>query len=268
MKIIKLGILGDYLWSDYFVKSMTYSNKFKIVLICHSQKKSIKTYFEKYKKNHIYKVPIYPFSEHNYNFLKLIKKYRVDVILSVAFSTIISKKTLNKLNIPILNIHPSYLPNWRGPDPIRRQILNGDKVYGITLHQLISKIDSGNIIFQKQIVIDQIKSIEQVLYLLYLKNIKQIINQLYVYMVGIKKIKKQEGLVSYAPFVKKSELIISEEDTVKLATAKAILSKNIGKIEICSKGRIFVFKDFNDIREKGKNYHKFDLLDGKIFLEK
>ncbi|MCS7183783.1 MAG: methionyl-tRNA formyltransferase [Patescibacteria group bacterium] len=55
----------------------------------------------------------------------------------------------------ILNIHPSLLPKYRGANPIRETILNGDQKSGVTIILIDSLIDHGPIVYQKEINLTQ-----------------------------------------------------------------------------------------------------------------
>ena len=49
----------------------------------------------------------------------------------------------------ILNIHPSLLPQYRGPSPIESAILNGDTTFGVSIMKLVSAMDAGPIYYQQ-----------------------------------------------------------------------------------------------------------------------
>ncbi len=49
-----------------------------------------------------------------------------------------------------LNLHPSLLPRWRGPSPIRTAILEGDAETGVTIMKLVLEMDAGDILVQKR----------------------------------------------------------------------------------------------------------------------
>jgi methionyl-tRNA formyltransferase len=53
----------------------------------------------------------------------------------------------------ILNVHPSLLPKYRGPNPIREVILNGEKETGVTIFLIDELIDHGPILKQEKIEI-------------------------------------------------------------------------------------------------------------------
>lgn len=54
----------------------------------------------------------------------------------------------------ILNVHPSLLPRWRGPDPIRRAIWHGDPVTGVSVLWLTDRLDAGPVVAQTAVPIE------------------------------------------------------------------------------------------------------------------
>ena len=68
---------------------------------------------------------------------------------------ILSKKFIKKFNKPILNIHPSLLPKYKGLNTHIRVIKNKEKYSGATVHLVSAKLDSGKIILQKKIKVSK-----------------------------------------------------------------------------------------------------------------
>lgn len=64
-----------------------------------------------------------------------------------AFGALI-KEPLLSAHGPILNVHPSLLPRWRGAAPIERAILAGDEETGVSIMQLTAGLDSGPVCLQ------------------------------------------------------------------------------------------------------------------------
>ena len=81
----------------------------------------------------------------------LIKSYKPDLIIVMAYGLLIPTKILNFPQYGCINIHVSLLPRWRGASPIEHTLLNGDTETGITIIKLIEKLDAGPIIVQKKI---------------------------------------------------------------------------------------------------------------------
>jgi methionyl-tRNA formyltransferase len=81
--------------------------------------------------------------------LEDLKKLKPLVGVVASFGKIIPKEIINLFPKGILNIHPSLLPKYRGPNPIRETILQGDKETGITIFLIDELIDHGPIIIQE-----------------------------------------------------------------------------------------------------------------------
>ena len=96
--------------------------------------------------------------------LKLLKKNNVDLICLAGFMKILSGSFIRKFNKPILNIHPSLLPKYKGLNTHNRVIQNKDKYSGATVHIVSEKLDAGKIILQNKVKIlksDNGKSLEK-----------------------------------------------------------------------------------------------------------
>ena len=55
---------------------------------------------------------------------------------------------------PGLNVHPSDLPQWRGPDPIIHTILSGQSKTAICIHELVPELDAGDIYHRVSVPVD------------------------------------------------------------------------------------------------------------------
>ena len=58
-----------------------------------------------------------------------------------AFGQLIKEPLLSEL--PMLNVHPSLLPRWRGAAPVERAIMEGDSETGVCVMRLVAGLDSG-----------------------------------------------------------------------------------------------------------------------------
>ena len=85
--------------------------------------------------------------------LKILKKYKIDLLCLAGFMKILSGSFIKKFSKPILNIHPSLLPKYKGLNTHLRAIKNKDKFAGASVHKVNQKLDSGKIILQKKIKI-------------------------------------------------------------------------------------------------------------------
>jgi methionyl-tRNA formyltransferase len=68
-----------------------------------------------------------------------------------AFGQLIREPLLSEL--PLLNVHPSLLPRWRGAAPIERAIMAGDRRTGVCVMQLTAGLDSGPVALREEVAI-------------------------------------------------------------------------------------------------------------------
>ena len=71
-----------------------------------------------------------------------------DMIVVVSYGVILRDNVLN--SAPCVNIHPSCLPKYRGPSPIRTAIYNGDTKSAVCLMQVTPDMDAGDIYIQRE----------------------------------------------------------------------------------------------------------------------
>ena len=83
---------------------------------------------------------------------KLVLDINPDYLLLTQCTLIIKKDLLKLLNKRILNLHHGNLPKYRGMGPITNALLNGENLFGVSIHFVEEKIDSGEII--EQIIFD------------------------------------------------------------------------------------------------------------------
>lgn len=101
-----------------------------------------------------YSIPFYqPEKKELYNYIKYIKDLIPDLIVVCGYKYIISREIFSIPKLRTINIHPSYLPNYRGQHVINWAIVNGETETGVTIHFIDEGIDTGDIIAQKKILI-------------------------------------------------------------------------------------------------------------------
>lgn len=100
-----------------------------------------------------YNIPV--FQPHRirkeYEFLYDLKP---DLILTMAYGQIVPQAVLDVPPYGCLNLHGSLLPKYRGAAPIQRSLINGDKTTGITLMEMIDKMDAGRMYAKEEVTID------------------------------------------------------------------------------------------------------------------
>lgn len=91
----------------------------------------------------------------------LLKSVTADVGVLFAYGAIISETVLQQFPHGIVNIHPSLLPNHRGPSPVPAAILSGDPITGVTLIQLDAEVDHGPILARQPLTIEPHETSDQ-----------------------------------------------------------------------------------------------------------
>ena len=138
---------------------------------------------------------------------KEISKLKPDLILVAAFGHIIPKKILRIPRYGCLNIHPSLLPKYRGPAPIRFALLNDEKETGVTINLMTEKLDTGPIIASKKLEINKKKFTGLELE----RELAHIGSKLFLDILDdwidqkIKLIKQDESEASYTRIIKKED---------------------------------------------------------------
>lgn len=77
--------------------------------------------------------------------------YKPDLIVTCAYGQFVPSVILNYPKYGCINVHASLLPKYRGGAPIHKAIINGEKQTGVTIMQMIKKMDAG-LMYDKCIV--------------------------------------------------------------------------------------------------------------------
>lgn len=80
--------------------------------------------------------------------LKLLDEYEVDFVVLARFMKILSPTFVWRYKNKIINIHPSLLPSFPGPQAYRQAYEHGVKIVGVTAHFVSMHLDEGPIISQ------------------------------------------------------------------------------------------------------------------------
>lgn len=83
-----------------------------------------------------------------------INKIQPDLIVVIAYGQIIPADILNIPKYGCINVHGSLLPKYRGAACIQAAILNGDQESGLTIMKMDAGLDTGPIIYQEKVKID------------------------------------------------------------------------------------------------------------------
>jgi formyltetrahydrofolate deformylase len=95
--------------------------------------------------------------------LKIIKNYEIACIGLARYMKVLSKDFLDKCkNLPIINVHHSFLPSFIGAKPYDEAYGKGVKIIGATSHYVTKDLDRGQIIEQETLRITHGNSIDEI----------------------------------------------------------------------------------------------------------
>lgn len=146
--------------------------------------------------------------------IEQINKLKADLIVVVSYGQIIPSEILFTPQYGSINVHASLLPKYRGAAPIQRAIMDGDKETGISIMQMDEGLDTGDIISQAIITIDDKidhgaleKNLAELGAKLLLSSIEDIENN------KINKIKQDDSQATYAKMIKREDEYIDWSKT-------------------------------------------------------
>jgi len=93
--------------------------------------------------------------------IEILKDKNINIVFLAGFMRILSKKII-EIGIPIINIHPSLLPKYKGINSIERAYNSDDERIGVTIHYVNEGVDEGEIIAQESIRLDKSKSLDEI----------------------------------------------------------------------------------------------------------
>lgn len=99
-------------------------------------------------------VKVFWSQKYNEKLPKNLKNWKGDLIFSFRNYLILPKSLIKNTKIAAINFHPGP-PKYRGVGCLNYAIFNNEKFYGVTAHQINSKIDNGSILKVKRFKINQ-----------------------------------------------------------------------------------------------------------------
>jgi len=83
-----------------------------------------------------------------------LNKLNLDLSVVVAYGKILPESLISTPRLGTINIHYSLLPKYRGASPLESALLNDEKETGVSIQQMVFKLDSGPILAEREIPID------------------------------------------------------------------------------------------------------------------
>ena len=86
--------------------------------------------------------------------LQQIRSFDADLMVVVAYGMILTQAVLDLPGLGCINVHGSLLPRWRGAAPIQRALMAGDEKTGVTIMQIVRKLDAGDMLHKEECIIE------------------------------------------------------------------------------------------------------------------
>ena len=148
-------------------------------------------------------------SANSYEFQKLMIKLNVDLIIVGTWKERLTPKTYNIPRIAAVNVHPSLLPKYRGPNPYLQTILHGEEFSGVTIHLMNENFDEGAILKQEKVPIldnDTSKELKERTVRKARELVSEFINDLNEKILT--PVNQDEKFASYYPHIKGTEMML------------------------------------------------------------
>lgn len=141
--------------------------------------------------------------------LQQISALNADLMVVVAYGMILTQAVLDVPRLGCINVHASLLPRWRGAAPIQRALMAGDEHSGVTIMQIVRKLDAGDMLHKESCAIeptDTASALHDKLSALGAIGLVKVLAQLEAGTVQPEV--QDEALVTYAEKLEKSEAVI------------------------------------------------------------
>jgi len=130
-------------------------NHHEVVLMIHNKKKCGAA-----KRANKYGIPhYYVHHKDEDRMIELFDEYNVDLIILAGYMRVLKKP--DEFTCPIINVHPSLLPKYKGLHAVEQAIESGDKITGCTVHYVNEELDGGQIIKQAKVPIFETDTVEE-----------------------------------------------------------------------------------------------------------
>jgi methionyl-tRNA formyltransferase len=153
-----------------------------------------------------YGVKVLQFNKIRREGVEILKSLNADLFVTCAYGQILSKEILDIPRYGTFNIHASLLPKYRGAAPVQWALINGEKTTGITIMRTDEGIDTGDIILQKPVNINDNENAGELLKRLSETGANTIIQAIKKLENGtITYIKQDDQNASHYPLIRKTD---------------------------------------------------------------
>lgn len=138
--------------------------------------------------------------------IEVLKSYKPDAIVVVAYGQILSKDILNLPRLGCINVHASLLPKLRGAAPLNWALIKGEKKTGITTMLMNEGLDTGDMLLKAEVEIDENMNVGDLHDILMHKGADLLLETLEKLEKNeLSPQKQDDSLSSYAPMINKED---------------------------------------------------------------
>lgn len=200
--------------------------------------------------------------------IESVKNLKPDVMVCCAYGKILPQAFIDIC--PILNIHPSDLPKYRGSSPVQWALINGETQIAVSVMHLCFKMDAGDVLAKKMIEVkndDNAQTLLEKSFNLGKDLLIEVLENLDFYLKNAQKqdetqatvfpmLTKEDGKIDFSKSAKQVENLVRglymwpvahaqlNGKNFKIFSAEAVLenekNSEIGKVTSCGKDGIFV----------------------------
>ena len=177
------------------------------------------------------------------SFINQLKSLSPDLFVVVAYK-VLPQTILEIPKLGSINIHSSLLPKYRGAAPIQHSIMNGDEVTGVSTFLIEQKVDTGNILLQKECKIEEDDNYGTLSSKLSTIGAELLVESISKYYDGsIAPVLQDNELATLAPKIKKEDYIINWNKDASVVNNKIrAFSPYPGAYTLIDNKRLKIFK--------------------------
>ena len=153
MKKLRIGYFADGAWAHQALEKIINNPDFSIAFIC-VRFDSVDSYLVQRAAE--LKLPL--LKHKNINDPKVVSEvasFNCDILVSMSFNQIFKSALINLAPKKIINCHAGLLPFYRGRNILNWALINNEKEFGISVHEVDAGIDTGDIILQDRFPISE-----------------------------------------------------------------------------------------------------------------
>ncbi len=134
---------------------------------------------------------------------EFVKELNPDIIITLAYGQIVPQGLLDIPSKGCVNLHGSLLPKYRGAAPIQYALINGDKVTGMSLMEMVAAMDAGRVYAKKEVAIEDEDNATSLFKKMADAGIELVLENINDYFLGqLPGEEQDESQVSFCPTIK------------------------------------------------------------------